>query len=77
MPPCHAVVVVSSSRVGAAGRPRGHHLPSIAPQAKSGAEGARLKEGIAINQSLSALGGVINALAEQADLARISPRHSP
>merc|ERR1719277_2380227 len=33
---------------------------------KTGAEGARLKEGININQSLSALGGVITALAESA-----------
>lgn len=31
---------------------------------KTGAEGATLKEGAAINQSLMALGGVINALAE-------------
>ncbi|CAE8611692.1 unnamed protein product [Polarella glacialis] len=33
---------------------------------KTGAEGARLKEGISINQSLSALGAVIMALAESA-----------
>ena len=36
----------------------------------SGAQGTRLKEGAAINQSLSALGNVISALAEQASTTK-------
>lgn len=35
--------------------------------ASTGASGDRLKEGAAINQSLSALGNVISALAEQSN----------
>jgi kinesin family protein 1 len=38
--------------------------------ATSGATGDRLKEGAAINQSLSALGNVINALAKQSQQPR-------
>ena len=37
---------------------------------KSGAEGARLKEGININQSLSALGQVILALSDASKVAK-------
>ena len=50
----------------------------------TGATGDRLKEGAAINKSLSALGNVISALAEQANnpkkkaRATIHPRtHAP
>lgn len=46
-------------------------------QAKTGAEGARLKEGCAINVSLSALGNVISALASNADPACSKPMHVP
>ena len=41
---------------------------------KSGAEGAALKEGGSINKSLSALGMVVNALAEKSRVAATRPR---
>jgi centromeric protein E len=44
--------------------------------AKTGAEGARMKEGVNINKSLSALGNVINKLSEGKAKAHVPYRDS-